>query len=318
MSDKEYDLVVIGGGPGGYVAAIRAAQLGMKVACVEKRGALGGTCLNIGCIPSKALLQSSQYSPRPGPAWPSTASRSARSSSICRAMMARKDKVVEGADPGHRVPVQEEQGRLHRRHRPDRRPRQGRGRARQGWDQELADQEHRDRHRLGRACRCPASRSTRSRSSPPPARSTSRRCRSTSWSSVAAISGWRWARSGSGSAPRSRWSSSSTGSRPAWTARSPRQFQSMLTKQGMAFKLGTKVTGVDARATRSRSRVEPAKGGDAETIDCDTRAGLDRPAALHRGPRPRQASASRSTTAAWSKSTSISAPTCRASAPSAT
>lgn len=54
-----YDLVVIGGGPGGYVAAIRAAQLGLKVACVEGRGALGGTCLNVGCIPSKALLSSS-------------------------------------------------------------------------------------------------------------------------------------------------------------------------------------------------------------------------------------------------------------------
>ncbi len=53
---SEYDLVVIGGGPGGYVGAIKASQLGMKVACVEKRGALGGTCLNVGCIPSKALL----------------------------------------------------------------------------------------------------------------------------------------------------------------------------------------------------------------------------------------------------------------------
>ena len=60
MSETEFDLVVIGGGPGGYVAAIRAAQLGMKVACVEKRGKLGGTCLNVGCIPSKALLQSSE------------------------------------------------------------------------------------------------------------------------------------------------------------------------------------------------------------------------------------------------------------------
>lgn len=56
---KEFDVVVIGGGPGGYVAAIKAAQLGLKVACVEKRGTLGGTCLNVGCIPSKALLQSS-------------------------------------------------------------------------------------------------------------------------------------------------------------------------------------------------------------------------------------------------------------------
>ncbi|HEY9568537.1 MAG TPA: dihydrolipoyl dehydrogenase [Thalassobaculum sp.] len=58
MADT-YDLVVIGAGPGGYVAAIRAAQLGMKVACVEKREALGGTCLNVGCIPSKALLNAS-------------------------------------------------------------------------------------------------------------------------------------------------------------------------------------------------------------------------------------------------------------------
>src|ERR1700712_3733754 len=54
-----YDLIVIGAGPVGYVAAIRAAQLGMKVAVIEKRATLGGTCLNVGCIPSKALLQSS-------------------------------------------------------------------------------------------------------------------------------------------------------------------------------------------------------------------------------------------------------------------
>jgi dihydrolipoamide dehydrogenase len=59
MADETFDLVVIGAGPGGYVAAIRAAQLGMKVAVVEKRATFGGTCLNVGCIPSKALLQSS-------------------------------------------------------------------------------------------------------------------------------------------------------------------------------------------------------------------------------------------------------------------
>lgn len=53
------DVIVIGGGPGGYVGAIKAAQLGLKVTCVEGRGALGGTCLNVGCIPSKALLHSS-------------------------------------------------------------------------------------------------------------------------------------------------------------------------------------------------------------------------------------------------------------------
>ena len=60
MSDSQYDIVVIGSGPGGYVCAIRAAQLGLKVACVEKDKTLGGTCLNVGCIPSKALLSVSE------------------------------------------------------------------------------------------------------------------------------------------------------------------------------------------------------------------------------------------------------------------
>ena len=56
---SKFDLIVIGAGPGGYVCAIRAAQLGLKVCCIDSRAALGGTCLNVGCIPSKALLESS-------------------------------------------------------------------------------------------------------------------------------------------------------------------------------------------------------------------------------------------------------------------
>ena len=95
MADS-YDLVVIGGGPGGYTAAIRAAQLKMKVACVEKRPnkALGGTCLNVGCIPSKALLDSSEM-------YETTlhklAKHGIRVGSVALdlpAMLARKDKVV--------------------------------------------------------------------------------------------------------------------------------------------------------------------------------------------------------------------------------
>ena len=61
MADYDYDVLVIGSGPGGYVAAIRAAQLGLKTACAEGRATLGGTCLNVGCIPSKAMLHASEY-----------------------------------------------------------------------------------------------------------------------------------------------------------------------------------------------------------------------------------------------------------------
>ena len=94
MTDTQYDLIVVGGGPGGYVAAIRAAQLGMKVACIEKRGALGGTCLNVGCIPSKALLQSSE---KYAEAQHSLASHGVKLEKVrldLKTMMSRKDKVV--------------------------------------------------------------------------------------------------------------------------------------------------------------------------------------------------------------------------------
>ena len=60
MAEYDYDVLIIGAGPGGYVAAIRAAQLGLRTACVESRETLGGTCLNVGCIPSKALLHGSE------------------------------------------------------------------------------------------------------------------------------------------------------------------------------------------------------------------------------------------------------------------
>src|SRR5512142_1164281 len=60
-SIQNADVVIIGGGPGGYVAAIRAAQLGLRTVCVERHGTLGGTCVNVGCIPSKALLESSHH-----------------------------------------------------------------------------------------------------------------------------------------------------------------------------------------------------------------------------------------------------------------
>jgi len=93
MADR-YDVVIIGAGPGGYVAAIRAAQLGFKTACIESRGSLGGTCLNIGCIPSKALLQSSEKFTEAGHAFAEHGVKVGDISLDLGAMMSRKDKVV--------------------------------------------------------------------------------------------------------------------------------------------------------------------------------------------------------------------------------
>ncbi|ARN84072.1 dihydrolipoyl dehydrogenase [Candidatus Nucleicultrix amoebiphila] len=97
---KNYDLIIIGAGPGGYVAAIRAAQLGMKVACVDKRKTLGGVCLNVGCIPSKALLQSSQKWSEVNKLLDIHGIEISGAKLDLSKMMARKNKVVEDLTRG--------------------------------------------------------------------------------------------------------------------------------------------------------------------------------------------------------------------------
>ncbi len=97
---ESYDVIIIGGGPGGYVAAIRAAQLGLKVACVEKRGSLGGTCLNVGCIPSKALLQSSHHFEQAGHELAAHGVTTGKIGLNLKTMMGRKDKVVDDLTKG--------------------------------------------------------------------------------------------------------------------------------------------------------------------------------------------------------------------------
>ena len=165
----DYDVIVIGAGPGGYVCAIRCAQLGLKTACVEGRETLGGTCLNIGCIPSKALLHASELyheararlredgpDGRQAPKidWPE--------------MQAYKQIDGRRQHQGHRVPVQEEQGRL-AEGLGQRSPRPARSRSatpptrRSRSSSPPAPSRRRSR----------ASRSTRRSSSPPPARSRS-------------------------------------------------------------------------------------------------------------------------------------------------
>ncbi|MDH3335100.1 MAG: dihydrolipoyl dehydrogenase [Rhodospirillaceae bacterium] len=100
MSDNNFDVVIIGGGPGGYVAAIRAAQLGFNTACIEKRDTLGGTCLNVGCIPSKALLQSSHHYEMAEHEFANHGVDIKGLKLNLKTMMARKDSVVDDLTKG--------------------------------------------------------------------------------------------------------------------------------------------------------------------------------------------------------------------------
>ena len=94
MKSQEHDLIVIGAGPGGYVAALRAAQLGLQVGCVEKEAALGGTCLRIGCIPSKALLESTELFHQAKESLADHGIRLPQVELDLTVMMRRKDRIV--------------------------------------------------------------------------------------------------------------------------------------------------------------------------------------------------------------------------------
>lgn len=100
MADTQFDVIVIGGGPGGYVGAIRGAQLGLRVACVDKRDTLGGACLNVGCIPSKALLHSSEKYVEAVHHLADHGVVTKGVSLDLKAMMARKSKVVDDLTKG--------------------------------------------------------------------------------------------------------------------------------------------------------------------------------------------------------------------------
>ncbi len=100
MTEASYDVIVIGAGPGGYVAAIRCAQLGFKTACVEERATLGGTCLNVGCIPSKALLSASEKYEAAGHHFADMGIKISGLKLDLKAMMGHKEKVVSDNTKG--------------------------------------------------------------------------------------------------------------------------------------------------------------------------------------------------------------------------
>ena len=142
--------MVIGTGPGGYVCAIRAAQLGLKTAVVEKDETFGGTCLNVGCIPSKALLHASELFEEAGHSFAKMGIKVGKPTLDLAAMMKFKDEGVDGNVKGvdfllkkNKVDAVRGAGRIVG-------ARQGRGEGRGRQDADAGDQEHRHRHRLGR------------------------------------------------------------------------------------------------------------------------------------------------------------------------
>ena len=145
-----YDLIVIGTGPGGYVCAIRAAQLGLKTAVVEKRATFGGTCLNVGCIPSKALLHASELFEEAGHSFGKMGIGVSAPKLDLTAMMAFKDQGVDGNVKG--VEFLLKKNKIDTFHGAGRIAAPGKvevtGRRRQ--DANAGDQIHRHRHRLRR------------------------------------------------------------------------------------------------------------------------------------------------------------------------
>ncbi len=263
-----YDLIVIGGGPGGYVAAIRAAQLGLKVACVEKRESLGGTCLNIGCIPSKALLSSSE---KFAEAEHALAAHGVKVSGVkldLPAMMAHKDAVVTDNTKG--IDFLFKKNKIDRYH--------GTGRIAAAGKVEVTPDKG-DAQTLDTKAILIA---TGSESMPLPGVDIDeeRIVTSTGALSLASVPkhlvvvgagyiglemGSVWGRLGA-KVTVVEFLDRIT---PGMDGEVAKQFQRILGKQGFEFRLGTKVTGAEKLKTKIKLTLEPAAGGDTETLDCD-------------------------------------------------
>ncbi len=159
-----YDVIIIGAGPGGYVCAIRCAQLGLKTACVEGRETLGGTCLNVGCIPSKALLHATHMLHEAEQNFAKMGLKGCAPVDWKQMLAYKQDdhrqntKGIEFLFKKNKIDWLKGWGSI---------PEAGQG---QGGRRGTRGEEHRHRHRLGRLLACRASRSTRRSSSPPPAR----------------------------------------------------------------------------------------------------------------------------------------------------
>ncbi len=267
MADA-FDLVVIGTGPGGYVCAIRAAQLGMKVAVVEKRATHGGTCLNVGCIPSKALLHSSELFEEAGHGFAGMGIKVSAPKVDLKAMLAYKDDGVDGNVKG--VEFLLKKNKITAYHGTASIP----GAGKVTVTPEKGDAETIDTKNIVIA--------TGSDVAPLPGIEIDeeRIVSSTGALELSAVPkrllvvgagviglelGSVWRRLGS-DVMVVEFLDRIT---PGMDNDVSKNFQRVLKKQGMIFKLGTKVTGVEKQKSGLKVTVEPAAGGDAETLDAD-------------------------------------------------
>ncbi|MGH6939072.1 dihydrolipoyl dehydrogenase [Hypericibacter sp.] len=268
MADTTYDLVIIGGGVAGYVAAIRASQLGIKTACVEMRGRLGGTCLNVGCIPSKALLQSSEI-------YEETKSHLAvhgvgvgNVSLDLAAMLGRKDKVVEDLTKGVEF--------LFRKNKVD--YIKGRGRIAGHGRVEVALEGGGNQSLTAKSI-CIA---TGSESSPLPGITVDEKRIVTSTGALSLnpvpghliVIGAGYIGLEMGSVWRRLGSKVTVVEYldrilPGMDGEIAKSFQRILQKQGFEFRLGMKVTGAEAGANGVKLSMVTAAGGDAASLDAD-------------------------------------------------
>lgn len=265
---SSYDLVVIGSGPGGYVCAIRAAQLGMKVAVVEKMPTYGGTCLNIGCIPSKALLHASERFHEAGHALEALGVKVGTPKLDLKAMMAHKDATVEANVNG--VAFLFKKNKIDGIH--------GTGRIVSAGKVEVTP-ENGETQILQAKAIVIATGSV-------PARlkgidiDERRIVTSTGALSLAKVPGKLIVVGAGviGLEMGSVWSR--LGSQvtvveyldrilPGMDGDVAKQFQRMLQKQGFTFRLGSKVTAVDTTGKVLKVSVEPAQGGESETLEAD-------------------------------------------------
>jgi dihydrolipoamide dehydrogenase len=262
-----YDLIVIGSGPGGYVCAIRAAQLGLKVAVVEKDKTFGGTCLNVGCIPSKAMLHASELYEETAHLFPKMGIKVGQPELDLPAMMKFKDEGVEGNVKGvaflfkkNKIETFQGAGRIAA---PGKVEVKADGRSETLEGKAIVIATGSDVARL-RGIDIDEKRIVSSTGALV-LNEVPQRLLIVGAGVIGLELGSVWRRLGSQVIVVEFLDRIL----PGMDSEVCRQFQRLLERQGMTFKLSSKVTGVDTSNSKLKATVEPAAGGAAETIDAD-------------------------------------------------